>query len=412
MITRSPLYQIYQAYSDVANPIRLAAQVYAPLFEPTWWPAAKNSIPMRMMRAACDVVTLAGLSHERPPFGIDKVPVRGKNASVNEEVIETTPFCSLVHFKKDTDVVQPRVLVVAPASGHFSTLMRNTIATLLIDHDVYMTDWINARDIPLSAGRFNLDDFITHIIQFFETLGPGVHLVAVCQPTVPALAAVALMAEDDNPAQPITMTLMAGPIDTRIQPTEVNDLATSNPIEWFERNVINTVPLRYRGARRAVYPGFLQISAFMSMNPGRHVNQFFEYYAHLIRPDNEKAEAIRVFYEEYFAMMDLPAEFYLQTVQKVFQEHQLARGVLEVNGRLVDCGKIKKTALFTIEGERDDICSIGQTLAAQDLCSGIRDYKKTHHVQMGVGHYGVFSGRRWENEIYPRVRDFIHLYNK
>ncbi len=412
MITRSPLYQIYQAYSDVANPIRLAARVYAPLFEPTWWPAAKNSTTMRMMRAACDVVALAGLSHERPPFGIDEVPVRGKNASVREEIIETTPFCSLVHFKKDTDVVQPRVLVVAPASGHFSTLLRNTIRTLLIDHDVYLTDWLNARDIPLSAGCFNLDDFITHIIQFFETLGPGAHLVAVCQPTVPALAAVALMAEDDNPAQPITMTLMAGPIDTRIQPTEVNDLATSNPIEWFERNVINTVPLRYRGARRKVYPGFLQISAFMSMNMGRHVNQFFEYYANLVRPDHEKAESIREFYEEYFAMTDLPAEFYLQTVQKVFQEHQLARGVLEVNGRLVDCSKIKKTALFTIEGERDDICSIGQTLAAQDLCSGIRAYKKTHHVQMGVGHYGVFSGRRWENEIYPRVRDFIHLYNK
>lgn len=412
MITRSPLYQIYQAYSDIASPIRSAAQVYAPLFEPPWWPCAKNSMTMRMMRAACDVVALAGLTHERPPFGIDEVPVRGKSAGVREEIIETTPFCSLVHFKKDIDVVQPRVLVVAPVSGHFATLLRNTIRTLLIDHDVYLTDWHNARDIPLSAGRFNLDDFITHVIHFFETLGPGVHLVAVCQPTVPALAAVALMAEHDNPAQPTTMTLMAGPIDTRVQPTEVNELATSKPIEWFERNVINTVPLRYRGARRKVYPGFLQISAFMSMNLGRHVNSFIEYYSHLVRPDNEKAEAIRVFYEEYFAMMDLPAEFYLQTVQKVFQEHQLARGVLEVNGQLVDCGKIKKTALFTIEGERDDICSIGQTLAAQELCSGIRAYKKTHHVQMGVGHYGVFSGRRWENEIYPRVRDFIHLYNK
>jgi polyhydroxyalkanoate depolymerase len=403
---------MYQAFSDITNPIRAAAKVYAPLFEPPWWPGAKNSLPARLMRGACDVVALAGLSHERPSFGIDVVAVRGKDASVREEIIETTPFCSLVHFKKDLDLVQPRVLVVAPVSGHFSTLLRNTIRTLLIDHDVYMTDWHNARDIPLSAGRFNLDDFITHVIHSFETLGPGVHLVAVCQPTVPALAAVALMAEDNNPAQPTTMTLLAGPIDTRIQPTEVNILATSKPIEWFENNVITTVPLRYRGAMRKVYPGFLQISAFMAMNIGRHVNSFVEYYAERVRPNDEKAESIRVFYEEYFAMMDLPAEFYIQTVKNVFQEHQLARGVLHVNDRLVDCSKIKKTALFTIEGERDDICSIGQTLAAQELCSGIRENKKKHHVQMGVGHYGVFSGRRWENEIYPLVRDFIHLYNK
>lgn len=412
MIMRSPLYQIYQAYSDITNPIRTAARVYAPLFESPWWPHAEKSLSARMLRGACDVVALAGLTHERPPFGIDVVEFRGKSASVREEIVESTPFCSLVHFKKDIDVVQPRVLVVAPVSGHFATLLRNTIRTLLIDHDVYLTDWHNARDIPLSAGRFNLDDFITHVIHFFETLGPGVHLVAVCQPTVPALAAVALMAEDNNPAQPVTMTLMAGPIDTRIQPTEVNNLAMSKPIEWFERNVINTVPLRYRGAMRKVYPGFLQISAFMAMNIGRHVNSFVEYYAHRIRPDDEKAEAIRVFYEEYFAMMDLPAEFYLQTVKNVFQEFHLARGIMRVNDRLVDCGKIRKTALFTIEGERDDICSIGQTLAAQDLCSGIRGYKKKHHVQMGVGHYGVFSGRRWENEIYPMVRDFIHLYNQ
>lgn len=407
MKSRSPLYQMYQAFSDVTNPIRSAARIYAPLFELPWCSHTQNSLSARMFRASCDVVALAGLSHERPSFEINSVEVRGKTATVHEEVTERTPFCSLIHFKKDIDAIQPRVLVVAPVSGHFSTLLRNTVRTLLIDHDVYLTDWHNARDIPLSAGRFNLDDFITHVIQFFETLGPGVHLVAVCQPTVPALAAVALMAAEDNPAQPASMTLMAGPIDTRIQPTEVNELATSKPIEWFERNVISTVPLRYLGARRKVYPGFLQITAFMSMNIGRHVNQFIEYFSHRVRPDDEKAEAIKTFYEEYFAMMDLPAEFYLQTVKKVFQEFHLARGIMEVNGKLVDCSKIKRTALFTIEGERDDICSIGQTLAAQDLCSGIRPNRKSHHVQMGVGHYGVFSGRRWENEIYPLVRDFI-----
>ena len=409
MTMRSPLYQMYQAYSDLTDPIRAAARVYAPLLEPPW--LNKHSTAARLMRGAWDSVALAGLTHERPPFGIDSVTVRGAEAAVREEVVERTAFCTLLHFKKDIDTLQPRVLVVAPMSGHFATLLRNTVRTLLIDHDVYLTDWHNARDIALSAGRFNLDDFITHTVHFFETLGPGTHLVAVCQPTVPALAAVALMAAQNNPAQPTTMTLMAGPIDTRVQPTEVNDLAMSKPIEWFERNLISTVPLRYRGALRKVYPGFLQISAFMSMNMGRHVNQFIEYYAHRVRPDDEKAESIKLFYDEYFAMMDLPAEFYLQTIKNVFQEHHLARGILHVNGELVDLSKIKRTALFTIEGERDDICSIGQTLAAQELCTGIRPYKKKHHVQMGVGHYGVFSGRRWENEIYPLVRDFIDLYN-
>lgn len=412
MIGSSPLYQIYQAFSDMTAPARAVARVYAPLFEPRWLPGSHDCMALRMLQATCNVVALAGLTHERPPFGIDKVTVRQREAFVSEEIVERTPFCTLLHFRKSIDLVQPRVLIVAPASGHFSTLLRNTIQTMLIDHDVYLTDWHNARDIPRSAGRFNLDDFITHTMHCFEVLGPGAHLLAVCQPTVPALAAVALMAEAKNPCQPTTMTLMAGPIDTRVQPTEVNELATSKPIEWFERNLISTVPLRYRGAMRKVYPGFLQISAFMAMNMGRHVNSFIEYYSHIVRPEPDKAEAIREFYEEYFAMMDLPAEFYLQTVKNVFQEHHLARGVMHVNGQPVDCGKIRNTALFTIEGERDDICSIGQTLAAQELCPNIRPYMKKHHVQMGVGHYGVFSGRRWESEIYPMVRDFIHSYHK
>jgi len=248
MTMRSPLYQMYQAYSDLTDPIRAAARVYAPLLEPPW--LNKHSTTARLMRGAWDSVALVGLTHERPPFGIDSITVRGAEAAIREEIVERTPFCTLLHFKKDVDVLQPRILVVAPMSGHFATLLRNTVRTLLIDHDVYLTDWHNARDIPLSAGRFNLDDFITHTVHFFETLGPGTHLVAVCQPTVPALAAVALMAAQNNPAQPTTMTLMAGPIDTRVQPTEVNDLAMSKPIEWFERNLISTVPLRYRGALR------------------------------------------------------------------------------------------------------------------------------------------------------------------
>lgn len=410
---RNPLmYQMYQMYADISNPLRALARAASPLLN---YPAAQwlqPSLLRQMLGAACDVTALAGLTHHRPPFNIGSILVAGKDTDVVEEVTAITPFCELLHFKKETAVPQPRVLVVAPVSGHFATLLRATVQTLLRDHDVYVTDWLNIRDVPLSDGEFGLDEYVTHVIQFLEELGPGSHVLAVCQPTVPVLMAVAAMAEDGNDAQPCTMTLMAGPIDTRINPSEVNKLATSKPLEWFEKTVVGYVPLRYRGALRRVYPGFLQISAFMSMNMGRHVYSFIEMYANLIRHENEKAEATREFYEEYFAMMDLSADFYLQTVQRVFQEHHLPRGIMHYKGRLIDPAKIKRTALFTIEGEKDDICSIGQTLAAQELCTGVRPYKRKHHVQTGVGHYGVFSGRRWDKEVYPLVRDFIHMYDK
>jgi polyhydroxyalkanoate depolymerase len=297
-------------------------------------------------------------------------------------------------------------------SGHFATLLRETVITLLRDHDVYITDWHNIRDIPLSAGEFGLDEFTAHIIHFLEVLGPGTHLMAVCQPTVSALMATAVLAADDSPLQPPTLTLMAGPIDTRISPTEVNRLATTHPIEWFEKAVVGTVPLRYRGALRKVYPGFLQISAFMSMNIGRHVNSVVEMYANHVRADDEKAEATREFYEEYFAMMDLSAKFYLETVQKVFQEYHLPLGLMTYRDRIIDLSRIQRTALLTIEGERDDICAVGQTMAAQDLCGNIPPAKRRHYVQTGVGHYGVFSGKRWDKEVYPVVRDFVYLHNK
>jgi poly(3-hydroxybutyrate) depolymerase len=326
---------------------------------------------------------------------------------VHEEVVASTPFATLLRFRKDTTVEQPRVLLVAPMSGHFATLLRDTARTMLPEHDVYITDWHNARDVPLEAGRFGLDEYIEHIIDFMGAIGPGGHIMAVCQPCVAALAAVAIMSEDDHPATPRTMTLMAGPVDCRINPTRVNELATSKPMDWFARNLISPVPVRHAGARRRVYPGFLQLTAFMNMNLERHVSSFRMLYEDIVRGDLEKAHATRRFYEEYFAVADLPAEFYLETVRDVFQEYALARGTLEYRGRRVATKAIRRTALVTVEGEKDDICALGQTLAAQDLCSSLREYLRTHYVQPGAGHYGVFSGSKWKNNIYPIVRDVI-----
>jgi poly(3-hydroxybutyrate) depolymerase len=279
---------------------------------------------------------------------------------------------------------------------------------MLADHDVFITDWHNARDVPLAAGRFGLDEYVEHVMTFLEAMGPGSHLMAICQPCVAALAAAALMAEDGHPAMPRSLTLMAGPIDCRISPTAVNALATSKPIEWFERNLIAIVPARYPGALRPVYPGFVQLSAFMNMNLERHIASFRSLFEDLVKGDFAKANATRSFYEEYFAVADLPAEFYLETVRVVFQEYALAAGDMTWRGRKVDPRAIRRMALLTVEGERDDICSLGQTLAAQDLCSSLTLFMRTHYIQAGAGHYGVFSGKRWANHIYPVVRDVIH----
>ncbi len=318
-----------------------------------------------------------------------------------------TPFGTLLRFAKDAEAKQPQVLVVAPLSGHFATLLRGTVQTLLRDHDVYVTDWHNARDVPLSAGAFGFDDYVEHVMRFIEILGTGTHVVAVCQPCVQVLAAAALMAADDHPAQPASMTLMAGPVDVRINPTEVNDLANSKPLSWFEKELIHAVPDRHAGAGRRVYPGFIQLFAFMSMNPQRHTRQFQDYFTHLVRRETDKAETIRSFYEEYLAVLDLPAEFYLETIRIVFQDALLARGELTYRGRPVTPSAIRRTALLTVEGERDDICALGQTAAAHDLCTGLRPFRKRHHMQVGVGHYGVFSGRKWDGQIYPIVRNHI-----
>lgn len=407
------MYQLYQGYADTTDPLRDAALAMLPVFEADW-PGMPRSFSMKQMRAACEVFSRTRLTHVRPPFNIDSVLDNGRTVKVSEEVADTTPFCSLLHFKKELPpdtMPQSRVLVVAPMSGHFATLLRGTVRTLLRDHDVYITDWHNVRDIPLADGRFGMDEYVGHLVRFLQKMGPGANLVAVCQPTVAALTAVAVMAQADDPCQPHSMVLMAGPIDTRINPTAVNDLAKSKPMAWFEKNLVSKVPSRYAGAGRRVYPGFMQLAAFMNMNMERHVGAFRNLYNELIE-EGIKADQIKGFYEEYFAMSDLSADFYLETVEVVFQKHALPLGQLTYLGEPVDLKAIRRTALFTVEGEKDDICAVGQTLAAQELCAGIRPYRRLHHVQTAVGHYGVFNGRYWNNEIYPLMRDFINMHQR
>jgi poly(3-hydroxybutyrate) depolymerase len=400
------LYQAYLAHSDVMIPVRAWAGSALRAIDRPLLGVADNVV-LRNLTAAYEIIARAGLTHDRPAFGIDCVVVGNREVAVRERAALTTAFGTLLHFKKDIDAAQPRVLLVAPLSGHFATLLRGTVRTMLPEHDVYITDWHNARDVALTHGRFGFDDYIAHLIRFLDAIGPGTHVLAVCQPCVAALVAVAVMAQTNNPAQPRSMTLMAGPIDTRINPTKVNALALSKPIEWFEHNLIATVPMRYPGAFRRVYPGFVQLAAFMSMNLARHLKAHRELYENLAKGEHEKAQVTKAFYDEYFAVLDLTAEFYLETVRLVFQECALPIGKLEWQGERVEPRAIKRTMLLTVEGERDDICAVGQTAAAHDLCTGLRPYLRRHHMQAGVGHYGVFSGNRWNNQIYPLVRNVI-----
>ena len=400
------LYQAYQAHSDIMVPVRALAGAALESTRVRLNGAAKPSV-LSNLTAAYELIARAGLTHVRPSYGIESVAVGNRDVAVSEEVADRTPFGTLLHFKKDIDIAQPRVLLIAPLSGHFATLLRATVRTMLPEHDVYITDWHNARNVSTEHGRFGFDDYITHLIRFLEVMGPGAHMVAVCQPCVAALVAASVMAQGDHPAQPRSMTLMAGPIDTRINPTKVNELAKSKNIRWFERNLIARVPGRYDGGGRKVYPGFVQLAAFMSMNIDRHIKAHQELYDHLAKGDDAKAAQTKAFYDEYFAVLDLTAEFYLETVEQVFQQHFLPLGQLTYLDRKVEPKAIKRTMLFTVEGEKDDICAVGQTLAAHDLCSGLRPYRKRHHMQAGVGHYGVFAGRTWANQIYPMVKNVI-----
>jgi len=401
------LYDAYQAYADLSHQVRALASSSNCIL--SQWGTMSYASPLRRMAAYYEVVALAGFTHTRPDYGISEIVTSaGPRLPVHEKEVFATPFCGLRRFVREGGENDPRVLLIAPMSGHFATLLRGTVRTLLHHHQVYVTDWRNVRDISLEHGTFGFEDFVQHIIDFLHFLGPQAHVVAVCQPAVPALAAVAVMAQGGDPDQPASLTLMAGPIDTRISPTKVNELATSKPIEWFKEKMIGVTPHSLRGAGRRVYPGFLQVAAFMSMNVERHSKAFVDLFKNRINGDFEKADQIRDFYKEYFAIMDLDAEFYLQTVELVFQKHALPEGKLQFRGQLIEPRAIKKTALLTVEGERDDICAVGQTVAAQDLCTGLRSYMKSHMLQPDVGHYGVFNGRRWETKIYPVVRDHIY----
>jgi len=404
------LYDAYQAQSDLLAPLRAWAGLTSALFADTYAGPRANYI-FKSIAAGAEILNRAHLIHDRPSFEIDAVEIGGRTVPVSEEKVLETPFATLLRFKKPSQAEQPRVLIVAPMAGHFPTLLRQTARTMLPEHDVYITDWKTARDVPLSHGRFGVDEYIEHTIRFFETIGPGAHVVAVCQPCAALLATVAVMAQTNHPCQPRSMTLMAGPIDTRVNPTAVNELATGHPIGWFEKHLITTVPRRYPGSHRRVYPGFLQVSAFLSMNLPRHVRAHLDLFEHIRKGEEEKAELNRKFYDEYFSVSDLPAEFYLETVQNVFQEFHLPRGLFKYRGKKVEPASIKKTALLTVEGERDDICSVGQTVAAHDLCTSIKPFRKKHYVQPGVGHYGVFSGTRWQTQIYPIVRNVILANN-
>jgi poly(3-hydroxybutyrate) depolymerase len=399
---------MYQAQADFLDPLRLAARTAGRLLR-TVTPHEPYGLTLRHVDAALEVFGYSGVTHKRPDFNIKDILVGNNLVNVTDEVVFATEFASLVHFKKDSERRQPKVLVCAPMSGHFATLLRNTVEVLLQDHDVYITDWHNARDIPVSAGVFGFDEYVEHIIRFLEFLGPRSHVIGVCQPTVAVLAAVSVMAEDENPCTPRSMCLLAGPIDTRRNPTKVNKLAKTKDISWFEDKMISVVPWRYRGGGRRVYPGFMQLTAFVTMNLDKHLSAHFKQFRSLAAQDTLAADTHRAFYDEYLAVMDLPAEFYLETVERIFQTHDLPRGELKYRGRLVRPSAITRTFLFTVEGERDDICGLGQTSAALDLCTELRPLLKRHHVQTGVGHYGVFSGRRWANEIYPRVKEVIQF---
>ena len=399
------LYELYQRQMDMMLPMRtMVHAMQATMGWPHRQPATRT---WRRVSATLELIDHLTLSHDRPDYGIDHVIVDGRAIDVSEEPVTATPFGTLLRFRRHDEASLPKVLIVAPLSGHFSTLLRHTIQTMLQHHDVHVTDWHNAREIPLADGRFGFSDYIDTVISFLEYMGPGGHVVAVCQPCVQVLAAVSVMADNEHPCTPKTMTLMGGPIDVRRSPTVVNTLAFERPLGWFERSLITKVPSRYRGAGRRVYPGFIQIGAFMRMNLERHVRAHRELFSLMAGNDRDAVMAIKDFYDEYFAVLDIPAEFYLETVDIVFQRALLAKGELAHDGRPVDPGKIRDTMLLTVEGERDDVCGLGQTAAAHDLCTGISDARKHHHLQRHVGHYGIFSGRRWETEIYPILSAMI-----
>ena len=412
------LYQLYETQRALLSPFAEFASASSKLYSHPLSPFGQGPGVQRVS-AGFDLMHRLTKEYEKPQFNITNIQVGDIEVVVQQQVALAKPFCKLLRFKRYTDDAQqltrmrkqPSVLVVAPLSGHHSTLLRETVRTLLRDHKVYITDWVDARMVPADAEAFHLDDYVRYVQEFIRLLGPDINVISVCQPTVPVLAAVSLLASAGE-FTPRTMTMMGGPIDARRSPTAVNNLATNKSIEWFEHNVIQRVPQNYPGAGRRVYPGFLQHTGFVAMNPDRHLNAHYDYFLDLIRGDDDSAESHRQFYDEYNAVLDMPAEYYLDTIKTVFQDFALVNGTWQVAGELVRPQDIKTTAMLTVEGEIDDISGSGQTAAAIELCAGIPKTRKRHYEVAGAGHYGIFSGRRWRDFAYPEIRDFIAKYNK
>jgi poly(3-hydroxybutyrate) depolymerase len=406
------LYQLHEMQRSFLNPLMQWADASAKMFSNPVSPFAHTPFAQRIA-AGYELMYRLGKDYEKPGFDLNSTTIAGQTVGIMERTAVSKPFCKLLHFKKDMPdaafaaLEQPTVLVVAPLSGHHATLLRDTVRALLPDQDVYITDWVDARMVPMSDGPFHLDDYIYYVQDFIRHLGPDVHVISVCQPTVPVLAAISLMATNKDAKLPKSMVMMGGPIDPRKSPTAVNDLATEKPFSWFENTVIYAVPGNYPGFGRKVYPGFLQHAGFIAMNPGRHAQSHREFYQHLVRGDDDSAEAHRKFYDEYNAVLDMPAEYYLETIKTVFQDSALPKGTWKVGGQLVRPQDIESVALFTIEGELDDISGTGQTQAAHDLCTGLPPEKHQHFTAPKCGHYGIFSGRRWREIICPMIGEFI-----
>ncbi|WP_337267743.1 polyhydroxyalkanoate depolymerase [Oryzifoliimicrobium ureilyticus] len=401
-------YHLYEFNHAAMTPFRIAAEATRRAYDNPLNPWAQTAFG-RTISASLEMFERMTRRYAKPEFGLHETVMDGRPVSVVEKRVWSRPFCSLLHFEKTTSADyqpdQPRILVVAPMSGHYATLLRGTVEALLPHADVYITDWIDARMVPLEEGHFDFEDYVDYLVEMLHVLGRNTHVVAVCQPSVPVLAATAIMEAGSDPHAPASMTLIGGPIDTRINPTAVNKMAVERPIEWFAENAVMEVPWPQPGFRRRVYPGFLQLSGFMSMNLDRHVVAHREFFLHLVKNDGEP-EKHREFYDEYLAVMDLTAEFYLQTVERVFINHALPKGELLHRGQFVDPMAIKNVALFTIEGENDDISGVGQTQAAHQICGNIRQEKRLHYLQPDVGHYGVFNGSRFRSEIAPRIIRF------
>jgi len=404
------LYKMNAQMMEMLRPVHVAARQTRQMFYQPWNPM-NTSWLFRMIRASMELTERLSDCYEQPEWELDTTEIDGREVAISYDHVMNKPYCDLLHFRRRSrGLKHPKVLIVAPLSGHYATLLRGTVREFLPDHEVYITEWKNARDVPMGDGVFRFDDYVEYLIDFMGWLGPDTHVLAVCQPCVPTLVAAAYMSKHANPNLPKSMTLMGGPVDVRISPTEVNDYASGKDLQWFEENVIMRVPKGFKGRGQLVYPGFVQLSGFMSMNMDAHISKHFKFFNDLIKGDGDSAEAHRQFYNEYLAVMDMPAPYYLDTIRRVFLEFQLPRGELEFRSEKIDLKSIKDMALLTVEGELDDITGRGQTSCALDLCSSLAKSKKLHIEEESVGHYGIFNGRKFRESIAPRVKAFMQKH--